>query len=208
MEVYKNLNLKNLENEIWKVIIDFPDYQVSNLGRIKSFKQNKINGKIRKQKKNKDGYLEIDLCKNGISKTKLVHRLVYENFKEKLEEKYDAHHINGDREYNFINNLEPVLHSEHSIGKIVSEETKRKISKNHADFKGRSGIKRPGEDNQNSKLKDGEVWLIKKILNSDYYKSGKITQKFIGNMFGVVQTVISKIKLGKSWSHIKYLIGE
>ncbi len=40
MEAYKNLNLQNLENEIWKVIKEYPDYQVSNLGRVKSFKNN------------------------------------------------------------------------------------------------------------------------------------------------------------------------
>jgi hypothetical protein len=80
--------------------------------------------------------------------------------------------------------------------RFVKEETKLKMS---ISLKGKfTGIK-----NGSSKLKDGEVWLIKKILNSDYYKSGKITQKFIGKMFEVSQLTISAIKTGRIWSHIK-----
>jgi len=54
-----------------------------------------------------------------------------------------------------------------------------------------------------SQLKSGEVWLIKKILNSDYYKSGKITLKGIGQMFSVEYYVVSDIKNKRTWSHIK-----
>jgi len=50
MESWKNLNLKNLDGEIWKIIKDFPDYMVSNFGRVKSFKIYK-EGKILKQNK-------------------------------------------------------------------------------------------------------------------------------------------------------------
>jgi len=32
MEIFKNLNLDNLDGEIWKNINDFEDYQISNLG--------------------------------------------------------------------------------------------------------------------------------------------------------------------------------
>ena len=40
MEIYKNLDLNNLDDEIWKEVKDFEDYSVSNFGRIKSFKIN------------------------------------------------------------------------------------------------------------------------------------------------------------------------
>jgi hypothetical protein len=196
IKIFKNLNLKDLDGEVWKDIKDYEgNYQVSNFGRVKSLKFRKE--RILKQNKvNK--YFQVGLCKNRKYKNKLVNRLVYETFKEKLEEDYDVHHINEDEENNFVENLESKPHSkhikEHRKGKKHSEETRNKMSENHADFR--------GEKSGKHKLKDGEVWLIKKILNSDYYKSGKINQTFIGKMFGVSYQTISMIKNNKIWNHI------
>jgi hypothetical protein len=59
MEVWKNLNINNLDKEIWKDINGFENYQISSLGRVKSFKKYKISGKIISLKNDKDGYLWI-----------------------------------------------------------------------------------------------------------------------------------------------------
>jgi hypothetical protein len=210
MKIYENLDLNNLKNEIWKDILDYEgDYQASNIGRIKSLKFSKE--RILKQYKDNHEYFSVELSKNGKGKPKQVHRLVYEAHIGKLEEGYDAHHINEDKEYNYIENLESKPHGkhtgDHNKGKILSEQTKNKISENHADYKGENnplfGVYRPGEKSGNHKLKNGEVWLIKKILNSDYYKSKKITLEKIGKMFGVGISIISAIKHEKIWSHIK-----
>ncbi len=76
MEVYENLDINDLDGEIWKVIKDFPDYQVSNLGRVKSFKKwHGTSEKILKQSKTNYDYLCVGLCVNGILKLKQVHRL-------------------------------------------------------------------------------------------------------------------------------------
>ena len=56
----------NLNNETWKNIKEFEDYQVSNYGNIKSFHNGKE--KILKQGKNNKGYLSVGLCKNGKQK--------------------------------------------------------------------------------------------------------------------------------------------
>lgn len=50
-----------------------------------------------------------------------------------------------------------------------------------------------GELNGSSKLTNKEVYEIKELL-----KSTKLSQQFIGNLYGVGQTRISQIKLGKS----------
>ncbi len=114
MKIYKNLDIYDLENEIWKVIEDHPDYQISNLGRVKSFKYDKINGKIRKQYKDKDNYFKIDLWKSGEPKTKRVHRLVFESHNNyKLKDDEDVHHLDEEPENNIYENLESVLKSEH-----------------------------------------------------------------------------------------------
>lgn len=80
--------------EIWKNIDGFNDYKVSNLGRVKSFKQNKetiLKGYIRI-----DGYIEISLSNNNDKRiTKQVHQLVAEAFIHKTEFNPDGSNING-----------------------------------------------------------------------------------------------------------------
>ena len=63
--------------EIWKTIKGFEDYQVSNLGNIKSLKFGKE--KIIK-KSLATGYYKVILCNSGKSKTIRVHSLVAETF--------------------------------------------------------------------------------------------------------------------------------
>lgn len=63
--------------EIWKDIIEFEGaYKVSNLGRILDVKT----GKIRKLCRDKDGYYQLGMMKNGKRVFRKVHRLVAEAF--------------------------------------------------------------------------------------------------------------------------------
>ena len=59
-----------MTEEIWKNIENYEGlYQVSTWGRVKSLKYNHTNKeKLLKQYKNKDDYLKVVLCKNGIRK--------------------------------------------------------------------------------------------------------------------------------------------
>lgn len=68
-----------MKKEIWKDILGYEGlYQVSNFGRVKSFKFGKE--RILKPGTNKYGYLIVILCKNGKVKHFYVHRLVAEAF--------------------------------------------------------------------------------------------------------------------------------
>ena len=68
--------------EKWVDIIGFNnEYQVSDLGRIKSIK----NGLIMKLNKKSNGYVTIKLCKNGKGFYFLVHRLVMSNFIDNID---------------------------------------------------------------------------------------------------------------------------
>jgi DNA-directed RNA polymerase specialized sigma subunit len=77
-------------------------------------------------------------------------------------------------------------------GRHHSEESKRKNKESHLG-------KLLGEDNPRSKLTEDDVILIKMAFK----ELKDITQKEIAKLFNVHQTQVSKIKLGKIWSHIK-----
>lgn len=91
-----------MEQETWKDIPDFFDYQVSNLGRIK----NKKTKKIRKNRISKCGYYQIKLNNNGKYKMFLVHRLVALMFIPNSNNLPEVNHIDGNKLNNNANNLE------------------------------------------------------------------------------------------------------
>ena len=91
--------------EIWKDVKDYEGlYQVSNWGRVKSFKFGKE--RILKQFTNNDGYLQVHLCKNGKLKTFLVHRLVAEAFLDNPNNLPQVNHKDENPQNNNVENLE------------------------------------------------------------------------------------------------------
>lgn len=92
------------ENEIWLPIEGYENYQVSNLGKIKSLKYDKE--KILRQGKHKNGYLYVNLCKEGKVKTFQVHRLVANAFIENTNNFKCVNHKDECKTNNCVNNLE------------------------------------------------------------------------------------------------------
>lgn len=94
--------------EQWKTIDEYPNYQVSNMGNVKSLNYNHTGKeKILKQCKNSRGYLNVTLVNKDGKKNYLVHRLVaiafIPNSKPKLKKQID--HINTDKTDNRVENL-------------------------------------------------------------------------------------------------------
>lgn len=87
--------------EFWKSVKDFPNYEVSNFGRVR----NKNSGKILKTNDN-DRYYFVELFNGGTSKRMRVHRLVAEAFVPKQDNKTMINHIDGDKHNNKAENLE------------------------------------------------------------------------------------------------------
>jgi len=90
-------------NEIWKQLEDYPDYEVSNLGRIKSNKRK--NPIIIKQVKDSTGYYAVHLWNNNKNVHKRVHTLVLEGFVGKRFDGMDASHLDNNKENNNLINL-------------------------------------------------------------------------------------------------------
>lgn len=125
--------------EIGKDINEFEkEYQVSNLGRVrsinrKSFDDSKyasFKGKILKMRKNRNGYLYVLLSRNGNKYHRYIHRLVANAFLANPYNKKEVDHINSDKENNEIINLRWVTHKENMNNHItktrLTEANKKK----------------------------------------------------------------------------------
>lgn len=121
---------KQLREEKWRWITKpFDDYQVSNLGRVKSFKGRK-NGKILKSQLWKNGYAGVHLTSNGKSKWVKVSRLVAAAFIQNKKKLPIVNHLNGVRDDDRAKNLEWCTQSQNMLhavkmgtGGIVSKES-------------------------------------------------------------------------------------
>lgn len=92
--------------EQWKQVVDWPEYEVSNLGRIKRIchATGAIVGAVINPWKSKNGYLMVGLSRKSSVKTKLVHRLVAEAWIGSIDG-MDVCHNNGMRHDNRLENL-------------------------------------------------------------------------------------------------------
>jgi hypothetical protein len=112
-----------MQEEIWKDVLGYEGiYQVSNLGRVKSFKRCKE--KILKPYKDTAGYLMVDLNKNKRI-TLSVHRLIATTFLGISD--LQVNHINGIKTDNKLENLEFVCARENSSHRNLNKNTTSKF---------------------------------------------------------------------------------
>ena len=168
--------------EMWRYIDGYDWlYQVSNFGRIKSFKNKKpkiltptADGIGRKSK-----YRGITLNNNGVRRFR-VHRLVAFAFIPNPENKPFINHKDGNPGNNHVDNLEWCTGFEN-----MQHAVKMGLMNNHF-----------GETHANSKFTDK---IVKNILKR--LKSGEQQWK-IAVTYNVSQSIVSDINTSKSWRHI------
>jgi hypothetical protein len=97
-------------DEIWKPIDGYDGYEISNLGRVKSYKVDKINGRILKPTKSTKGYLQLDISLDGRKRQHrvhlAVHRLVAMAFIPNPNNLPQVNHKDENKENNCVENLE------------------------------------------------------------------------------------------------------
>lgn len=159
--------------EIWKTIDDWPNYEISNQGRLR----NKTTGHIPVNRKpNGSGYLLQGFRdrKRGIQITKGIHWLVAKAFIPNPDNLPTVEHLDRNTLNNNVDNLT-----------WASWETQWANRDN-----------KQGERNAMSKLTQDKVNSILELS-----KTG-ISQTIIAKQFGISQPLVSKITRGLRWTHI------
>jgi len=121
-------------DEFWKTIEGYENYQVSNLGRVKSLERYaksgnstyiKVKERILRSGTNPDGYYIVVLCNNGKTKTKKVHQLVAIYF---LNHKPNGvnmvvNHKDFNKQNNNVENLEIITNRENCNKKHIKHSS-------------------------------------------------------------------------------------
>jgi hypothetical protein len=179
-------------SEFWKDVIGYEGYyQVSNKGNVKSIERNvtivrlgNIQTYLKKEKILKQGncgkYLNVDLCKNSVRKTFMVHRLVASSFIFEIKPNMVVNHKDLNGKNNNLKNLE-----------ICTQKDNIQHAMRNNSFT-------IGAKNGMSKLSNKDVIYIKKSLLNPYFGINNDLAK----KFNVSPSSISEIRNGKTWKSI------
>ena len=104
--------------EEYKLIVDYPNYEVSNIGNVR----NKTTGRILKATLIlNNGYLKVGLSKKKVRKTIDVHKLVSNAFLNNPDDKNCVDHINNNRTDNNVSNLRFATKTENGRNRIMNQ---------------------------------------------------------------------------------------
>lgn len=95
--------------EQWKVVPEFPDYEVSNMGRVRRIEKHLMRPDTPR------GYRRVRLCRHGVQRRFMVHALVARAFIGTIPNGYQHNHKDGNRANNCVDNLEFVTPLENNL---------------------------------------------------------------------------------------------
>ena len=104
--------------EVWKRIKHYTNYEISDLGNVRRILK-KGTSKNLKAVDNGNGYMRLNLYKNGKQSKYYIHRLVAEAFLPNRNKYPEVHHKDHDKTNNTLSNLEWVTSEENNAHKVV-----------------------------------------------------------------------------------------
>ena len=173
--------------EVWSYIVGFWGfYEISTFGRVRRLQKRNGFGPLQNPRAVKpstrhDGYQIVALYMPRALKQHscYVHRLVAEAFIERVNERYQVNHIDGNKSNNHVENLEW----------CTAKQNQQHASK--------TGLMNPpkGERSATAKLTEPQAKHIK-------YGYEGLTHNDIAALYGVSRQCVQLIRSGKNWSHI------
>jgi hypothetical protein len=180
-----------MDEEIWTPIPDYPDYHISNHGRVKSIGRwiekstgatvwfpTKILAPVFRGE-----YLAVNIYANKTRKMHNIHILVARIYVHNPDPstKTQVNHLDVDKLNNHHKNLQwttPKENTQHAIAMGVFRK------------------QRCGEENTNSKLTNDDVKFIR---NTRFYGA----REYLSKKLGVTVKHIDRIRSGERWGHSK-----
>jgi hypothetical protein len=181
--------------EIWKPVSGWEGYyEVSDLGNVRSltrtaecFVRGKVQIRVHKGKflkpgpNPKSGYLMVSFtAPGGVRDSKYVHQMVAQEFLSAANEGEEVCHRDGNRVNNVVSNLRYGTRSSNALDRHEHGTMNQARGTNHYFHK----------------LTEDQVRRIRQLR-------GKLTQRELGELYGVHNSQISAIQLGKLWKHVK-----
>lgn len=166
-----------------KQFIDIPSYE----GLYKMSRDGIVlkNGRLKpmSQHLSTNGYINVRLSKGGKTKTEGLHRLIALSFIDNPRNLPVVNHKDLNKLNNSIDNIEWCTQKYNLEHSVSLGNTKPLSGK--------------GEKNGFSKLKKEQVLQIREA-----YKNNKLSQREIGEIYGVKQTTVANIITRTNWKHI------
>lgn len=152
-------------------------YGVTTYGRVWSYKTAKW---LKQHAPGQGKYPTVSISYiNCRQQHQYVHRLVAEAFLENSENKRTVNHKDGNKQHNFLENLEWATHAENN---------------QHAADTGLSKVH--GTDNPNVKLNENKVLEIRRKYDTGEYSHEKLATEYL-----VTRACILKIVKGRNWKN-------
>ena len=202
------------KKEIFKKIPEFPNYLVSNLGRVCSIRNGIREFKKLRPCSGREEYLNVTFWDNGIKKKICIHNLVAKIFIGEVPDGYIVDHIDNNPSHNYVTNLQIITLKEntqkaakHSYNMTIASKVKGGFK---YDLRVAAYIKR--YFSKHSVIRGNRWSDIKgtydKLIYRIYKKFGvRVSKQYIqGICWGTksTKTYISKLKLNRVYMDTIY----
>ncbi len=178
------------EIERWRDVVGYEGYyEVSDQGRVRSVDrvifavrqgtpyEKQLRQRVLGTSRKLGAYPHVSLCRDGQEATAQVHRLVAAAFLGPCPPGNEVRHLNGEPADSRLSNLCYGTKKENSHDRVTH------------------GTHCRGSRNPIAKLTEQDVRAIKNL-------KGKVPQAELARRFGTVQSNISMIHTGRSWTHV------